>query len=103
MPGCRDYRESDARWARAAITRDPVVAPVPVPLGLDAWVNYGRGSEYELTDPVDFQDITRIPCRRIHDGFCGLMQYEQLRSEKNQEAFKASWRDILSQQPKVAA
>ena len=46
------------------------------------WVHFGDG-EFELTDPVDSTTVMGVVIKRVHDGGCGLMQYEQLKSESS--------------------
>ena len=59
--------------------------------------------EFKLTDPVDSTGITGVECRRTHDGSCGMMQFEQLESERNRVILGNAWKDILSQLPDAAA
>ena len=82
-PGTQSHRESDAVWERATMKCD-AAALVPVPLGFDMWMHLGDG-EFKLTDPVDSTGITGVECKRVHDGGCGIMQFEQLQSERNRE------------------
>ncbi len=55
---------------------------VPVPLGFDMWMHFGDG-EVVLTDPVDSTAVTGILVRRLHDGGCGTMQFDQLQSSSS--------------------
>ena len=82
--------------------RCDAAAPVPVPLAFDMWVHFGDG-EFKLTDPVDSTGITGVDCKRVHDGGCGVMQFEQLESERNRKILGNAWKDILSQLPDAAA
>ena len=59
--------------------------------------------EFKLTDPVDSTGITGVECKRTHDGDCGVMQFEQLQSQRNCEVIGNAWKDILSQLPHAAA
>ena len=48
---------------------------VPVPLGFDMWMHFGD-SEFVLTDPVDSTAFIGMIVRRLHDGGCGIMQFD---------------------------
>ena len=76
MPGTTNHRDSDAVWERATMKCD-AAALVPAPLAFDMWVHFGDG-EFKLTDPVDSTGITGVECKRVHDGGCGVVQFEQL-------------------------
>ena len=77
-------------------------ALVPVPLGFDMWMHLGDG-EFKLTDPVNSTGITGVERKRTHGGGCGVMQFEQLQSQRNCEVIGSAWKDILSQLPHAAA
>ena len=66
------------------------------------WVHFGDG-EFELTDPVDSSTVTGVVVKRVHDGGCGLMQYEQLKSESSCAMLKKIWKEIAKQLPAGAA
>jgi hypothetical protein len=95
MPGTDNVYDSDAKWQKVVMVTDGA-CPVPVPLGFDMWMHSGDG-EFQLTDPTDSSSVTGVRMKRIHDGSCGVMQYEQLESEPNCRVLDKSWSEVLRQ------
>ena len=94
LPGTHSFQESDARWANATIKVDEDNL-VPVPLGFDTWMHFGDG-EFVLTGPVDSTAVTGIIVRRLHDGGCGIMQFDQLQSSSSCSTLTRAWRSLSS-------